>query len=326
MGIDITGNRYGRLVVIEKDEDRISKSGNRTKMWKCKCDCGNIKTVSQQCLIHGRTQSCGCYNKDSIRERSFIDLSGKRFGMLTAINEAAPYVDKTTGKRHTKWACKCDCGNEVDVIASALRNGKTKSCGCLRGIVDRKRCLVDLSGKKYGLLTVIEQVESKRKPSGSTVTMWKCKCDCGSVVDISAESLVSGHTRSCGCVKSFGEREVAHEMKELGINFSRQASFSDCVSPSGVLLKFDFAIKNENGDTLCLVEYQGDQHFLTDEDVGSFGKLQRDVTDRIKREYCTTHDIKLFEITTKDDIKTKINEIITETAQDNTVPSTQKTA
>ena len=56
--IDETGNRYGRLVVLEQDKE-LSYEKHRA-YWICKCDCGNIKTVSSKCLRGGNTKSCGC--------------------------------------------------------------------------------------------------------------------------------------------------------------------------------------------------------------------------------------------------------------------------
>ena len=52
------GNRYGKLIVIAKDEELSIK--NHRAYWICKCDCGNYKTVSSKCLRSGKTKSCGC--------------------------------------------------------------------------------------------------------------------------------------------------------------------------------------------------------------------------------------------------------------------------
>ena len=54
----------------------------------------------------------------------FQDLTGKRFNRLTVIKRV-----KNRGNL-TCWLCKCDCGNEVEVIGSNLKRGTTKSCGC----------------------------------------------------------------------------------------------------------------------------------------------------------------------------------------------------
>lgn len=56
--INEIGNRYGKLLVIAKDEE-LSIQKHRAQ-WICKCDCGNFKTVSSKCLRDGKTQSCGC--------------------------------------------------------------------------------------------------------------------------------------------------------------------------------------------------------------------------------------------------------------------------
>lgn len=56
----------------------------------------------------------------------FIDLTGRRFGRLTVIER------DTSRKGRAHWFCKCDCGNVVSVYSFNLRNGTTKSCGCLR--------------------------------------------------------------------------------------------------------------------------------------------------------------------------------------------------
>jgi hypothetical protein len=60
--IDLTGNRYTKLVVIEDDGTR---SNSKQVMWKCICDCGNITHIRAQDLKEGKTKSCGCFNYES---------------------------------------------------------------------------------------------------------------------------------------------------------------------------------------------------------------------------------------------------------------------
>lgn len=61
--IDLTGQRFGRLVVLEESSKR-DKSGSIH--WVCKCNCGNIVEPSSASLRKGTTISCGCYNKEII--------------------------------------------------------------------------------------------------------------------------------------------------------------------------------------------------------------------------------------------------------------------
>ena len=57
---DLTGQRFGRLVVIEATRERYG----RNIIWRCKCDCGNIAFVRGGSLLSGRTKSCGCFHKE----------------------------------------------------------------------------------------------------------------------------------------------------------------------------------------------------------------------------------------------------------------------
>ena len=66
------------------------------------------------------------FPKKSHPNKSFKDLTGKKFGKLTVI--CKEYTDKN---RNIYWKCKCECGNTAIVRGSALKNGNTKSCGCL---------------------------------------------------------------------------------------------------------------------------------------------------------------------------------------------------
>lgn len=59
---NISNQRFGRLVAIEQVEN--NSKNNRAAIWKCQCDCGNIKNINSSTLRSGRGKSCGCYKKD----------------------------------------------------------------------------------------------------------------------------------------------------------------------------------------------------------------------------------------------------------------------
>ena len=61
-GGDLTGQRFGKLVVLEEDGFITGQNGKRRRLWKCKCDCGNICSIQHQYLTYGDTKSCGCIN------------------------------------------------------------------------------------------------------------------------------------------------------------------------------------------------------------------------------------------------------------------------
>lgn len=63
--IDLTNQKFGRLAVIERAENKA-----KVTRWLCLCDCGKKTIVSYQNLINGHTKSCGCYNLELIKTRS----------------------------------------------------------------------------------------------------------------------------------------------------------------------------------------------------------------------------------------------------------------
>ena len=64
--IDLTGMRFGRLVVLSLDAKRAAGGGSK---WLCRCDCGIEKIVTGQALNHGKTRSCGCFGLERFTQR-----------------------------------------------------------------------------------------------------------------------------------------------------------------------------------------------------------------------------------------------------------------
>lgn len=61
-GGNLIGQRFGKLVVLEEDGFVVGSNGKRKRLWKCKCDCGNVCSIQHQYLTYGDTNSCGCVN------------------------------------------------------------------------------------------------------------------------------------------------------------------------------------------------------------------------------------------------------------------------
>lgn len=117
-----------------------------------------------------------------------IDLTGQRYGRLTVIGE------EKNRRKKTVWKCRCDCGNIVDIMTTNLRRGLTLSCGCLQKERTRQSKLLNLTGQRFGRLTVVKQGENR----GKNVT-WICQCDCGRKTEVATNKLRNGNTLSCGC-------------------------------------------------------------------------------------------------------------------------------
>lgn len=61
---DRTGERYGRLVVLSRAENKVEPSGSVRAQWNCACDCGGEITVPGHSLSRGLTRSCGCLMRE----------------------------------------------------------------------------------------------------------------------------------------------------------------------------------------------------------------------------------------------------------------------
>lgn len=246
---------------------------------------------------------------------NFHDRTGERYGKLTVLERASDAV-YPSGKL-VRWLCKCDCGTEKIIIGANL--AKTYSCGCE---AHKNTKLQDITGQRFGSLVVLERAENQVLPSGQSQTMWKCKCDCGSIVVVRGTHLKDGFTKSCGCMKSLGEKRMAEFLSQKHLEYVREFVFEQCVNENGNVLPFDFAIFNKD-QLMCVIEYQGIQHYEVPKRAPEFGKLQREITDKIKKQFCKDHNIPLYEIKYNEDIVDKLYEIIFE-LQDNTVPNFTK--
>lgn len=134
----------------------------------------------------------------------FKDLTGKKFNKLTVISMVEP--PKTRKNKDIKyWSCKCDCGNDRDIVATTndIISGHVKSCGCIRKGIG----IIDITGQAFGRLTAIKQVGQPKHLKPKRDIYWLCKCSCGSNKDVikTGYDLRSGNTKSCGCLN----RELA---------------------------------------------------------------------------------------------------------------------
>lgn len=133
------------------------------------------------------------------KRKPMSNLIGRRFGKLV-VTEYVGYEDAPCKGRKTLfyWKCVCDCGNTCITYSGNLTGHHKKSCGCIRKGVD-------LTGQRYGRLIVIKESAPRiRKDRKSVKRVWECKCDCGNTTYVIHESLVSGTTKSCGCLQKEG--------------------------------------------------------------------------------------------------------------------------
>lgn len=293
--VDLTNREFGQLKVLSY----AGKDKNYQKFWKCECKCGNITIVRQQHLFSGHTTTCGC------GKNLLDDYTGRRFDFLYVVGRADDYVCPSNGKRYVQYKCRCDCGKELIVVGSNLRNGATKSCGCQ----DPHR-FQDLSNREFGELKVLHRVDDYVNPSGRKLVRYRCVCKCGNEVDVLANALRSGDVGSCGCVvRSRGEAFVRAWLGLRDVQYELHKSFPDCLSSKGNRLSYDFWIP----ELKALIECNGLQHY---EPVKFFGGEARFVEqqehDMLKRNFAENNgysylvlDCRVIDKTQFDDLLTK---------------------
>ena len=302
--IDETGNKYGTLTVIEYTKDKNGRGA-----WLCQCECANTKIVRGSDLRAGKITHCSitCPCKTNSR---LIDETGNKYGYLTVLYKA-PFKSNS---QKTLWHCKCECGNECDVLGESLRNKLTSSCGCRSKELNALHNSKDLTNQTFGLLTAIELVQFAN--NNSEGNLWRCKCNCGCERDdiiLPVHRLTSGNTQSCGNNrKSHGEIFIENFLQKNNIQYKTEYTFKDLINEKNNKLRFDFAII-KNNKIFCLIEFDGKQHF---EPVLHFGGQEefekRQKYDNLKNQYCQNNNILLLRIKYNEDIDNKIENFLKE--------------
>lgn len=232
--IDLTNKKFGKWTVIQESKKRDAAG---SVMWLCKCECGTIKEVSGSSLRIGRSTCCSCERQNQSNE-----LIGQKFGKLTVLKK----IKERSKNGSIQWECLCECGNKcIRSTTNLHKKDRIQNCGCYNKTIG-----LDLSiiGKKFRKLTVLEYNQEIHK--------WKCRCDCGNIVYIRRDSLLSGNTSSCGCINySIGEKNIQKILEANLISYKAQYTNKELK-----LKKFDFAIL-DNEKIIRLIEFDGQQHY-----------------------------------------------------------------
>lgn len=128
--INVVGEIYGRLTVTKEVESHRTPCGSIKRRFLCNCVCGKEVIVQMGELRSGKSRSCGCLKNDLLVERSTRDLTGRKLGRWRVVKVHDYVVYASTGQRHKRYVCQCDCGAVKIVRASNLASGISLSCGC----------------------------------------------------------------------------------------------------------------------------------------------------------------------------------------------------
>ena len=233
---------------------------------------------------------------------SSIDLTGQYFGRWRVIKK-----DSEETKKHNHgiyWLCECSCSNHTQksIRSDILRSNQSKSCGCLNNELRSQRFIdmnnnkrKDISGNKYGFLTVLK-LSNKKNSQGQY--LWECQCDCGNIHYVTSSNLHNYNVQSCGCINSITAAKIKNILQENNIDFKTEFTFPDLVSPDNnkIRLRFDFAIF-KNNELSHLIEYDGETHYRYSSGWNTKEKYESLIrNDELKNQYCKNNNIKLIRI------------------------------
>lgn len=217
-------------------------------------------------------------------------MIGKTYGHLTVLNIEPDYQSYS---KQMYFKCQCNCKDHTIVMVSGanLRGGNVKSCGCLAREKSRERLIQDLTNQEFGYLKVLFLLDKERGKSAT----WHCLCkNCGNECDVTADHLRNGSTRSCGCLKSWGEASIRKVLQDNNIKYIKEKQFKNFTNEKNNCYRYDFYLPDYNR----LIEFDGIQHFqYTDSGWNTkehFEKTQK--SDKIKNEYAFSHKIDIVRI------------------------------
>lgn len=81
--------------------------------------------------------------------------------------------------------------------------------------------LIDLTGQKFGRLTVLSKAKPYKTKGGKYITKWVCQCECGNIVEVDTQKLRKNHTNSCGCLKKENKGRPKSNISQINKRFGK---------------------------------------------------------------------------------------------------------
>jgi len=241
------------------------------------CSCGNINKCSfSQFMITQQCRNCvGTNRYDYDYVKNYFEENDCVLLSKTYKNNQIPldYI--------------CSCGNKSKINFGSFLNGcRCKKCGRIKSSEKQKysyEFVKNTFKENECILLTKEYKNCKQK--------LEYICSCGNRTEISFDNFMQGK-RCVECSESKGEKKVKEVLMNKNLIFERQYTFPDCRRIE--LLRFDFAILNNKGNLIFLVEYDGEYHYLPIDGEDNL-KYQQE-NDEIKNVYCKKNNILLLRI------------------------------
>lgn len=278
--------------------DDFANYRTTTTKLKFQCvKCGSIFTRTNRDVFRKKQIYCP---KCSIEIGSQKQITNQEKFIQQCYEVGAIFADDfnqyKSGKTKLKFQCPI-CNNIFIRKCNSVINGKQIHC---------RICAYKVTGLKLtkDIETVITQLKEKgfQYISGYVNLTTKCtvKCHCGKIFKTYPRYIISGWTKSCGCLISNGENIISSTLDRYQIAYAQQKTYNGLYGTGNGLLKFDFYLPNHN----TCIEYNGEQHyqpidFSSRKDKYKqaqikFSKVKQH--DKLKRDFCKANDIKLIVI------------------------------
>lgn len=230
--------------------------------------------------------------------------------------ETEPHIDKKTNRpiRQAEFICPhCDKHTHFIARIANVKNGHTKSCGCLslkasintinkynqseHTVWNRQQINEGDTVGNNGVIYLydVEPYLSPKTHRPYRRCVFRCPI-CGELFTALLNNVQRNYTKGCGIHQSYGEQKVADILKENNYDFIRQYTFSDLKGKSNHPLFFDFYLPNYN----CCIEYDGIQHFEARDNNSKWNTtenlIENQKRDEKKNKYCLKNNIKLIRI------------------------------
>lgn len=239
----------------------------------------------------------GIHNKN-IEYKNFVDLTGQKFGRWTVLYKDLDRIkekhknNKENGSSNSiiYWICECECGNKGSVDSGNLKNGTSRSCGCLESEltiqrnIEQKSYLGSLSENFPELSKLLEDSKDGNISIGSSRKVKAICPKCGEPRVYSVDCLVK-HGFSCfNCSSkvSYPNRFMYKFLKQLNLEFESEKIFdwSD-------RKRYDFYLPKYN----MIIEAHGKQHYV---DCSWSSADDQIKNDRYKEQIAKENGIKIY--------------------------------
>ena len=175
-----------------------------------------------------------------------IDLTNKRFGKLIVLEKSKNKINNRPA-----WICQCDCGQIKEISGKLLREGQTKSCGCLVKEKNSQNGIDFKIGEKINHWTILEKTDERKHG----YIYWKCKCDCGNIGIISGHSLRAGDSKSCGkCLRNTCIGEQYNELTIIGLDLEKTTNknlYVKCKCSCGKIISTQYSGLKQGHSKSC---------------------------------------------------------------------------